>query len=146
MKGLCGPGPRRGSIEIAPLTYFAILSTLLLARSVRFGSGLPSSFEVDEEADAAVLPQGEALKKLMRKSGRYQKLDDPKGIWGYESYCVDGVVSLDPPPPVARPAPLTRSQPLFLSLSHQCGYYTPAPKCQGECRKYYPDGGLGLSS
>ena len=135
-----------GSIEIAPLTYFAILSTLLLARSVRFGSGLPSSFEVDEEADAAVLPQGEALKKLMRKSGRYQKLDDPKGIWGYESYCVDGVVSLDPPPPVARPAPLTRSQPLFLSLSHQCGYYTPAPKCQGECRKYYPDGGLGLSS
>ena len=66
------------------------------------GSGLPSSFEVDEEADAAVLPQGEALKKLMRKSGRYQKLDDPKGIWGYESYCVDGVVSLDPPPPVAR--------------------------------------------
>ena len=107
---------------------------------------MPSSFEVDEEADAAVLPQGEALKKLMRKSGRYQKLDDPKGIWGYESYCVDGVVSLDPPPPVARPAPLTRSQPLFLSLSHQCGYYTPAPKCQGECRKYYPDGGLGLSS
>ena len=98
MKGLRGPGPRRGSIEIAPLTYFAILSTLLLARSVRFGSGLPSSFEVDEEADAAVLPQGEALKKLMRKSGRYQKLDDPKGIWGYESYCVDGVGSLDPPP------------------------------------------------
>ena len=136
-----------GSIEIAPLTYFAILSTLLLARSVRFGSGLPSSFEVDEEADAAVLPQGEALKKLMRKSGRYQKLDDPKGIWGYESYCVDGVVSRDPPPPVARPAPLTRSQPLFLFLSlSQCGYYTPAPKCQGECRKYYPDGGLGLSS
>ena len=89
-----------GSIEIAPLTYFAILSTLLLARSVRFGSGLPSSFEVDEEADAAVLPQGEALKKLMRKSGRYQKLDDPKGIWGYESYCVDGVVSLDPPAPL----------------------------------------------
>ena len=135
-----------GSIEIAPLTYFAILSTLLLARSVRFGSGLPSSFEVDEEADAAVLPQGEALKKLMRKSGRYQKLDDPKGIWGYESYCVDGVVSLEPPPP--RCPSLTRSQPLFLflSLSHQCGYYTPAPKCQGECRKYYPDGGLGLSS
>ena len=134
-----------GSIEIAPLTYFAILSTLLLARSVRFGSGLPSSFEVDEEADAAVLPQGEALKKLMRKSGRYQKLDDPKGIWGYESYCVDGVVSLDPPPCCSS---LTRSQPLFLflSLSHQCGYYTPAPKCQGECRKYYPDGGLGLSS
>ena len=59
---------------------------------------MPSSFEVDEEADAAVLPQGEALKKLMRKSGRYQKLDDPKGIWGYESYCVDGVGSLDPPP------------------------------------------------
>ena len=136
-----------GSIEIAPLTYFAILSTLLLARSVRFGSGLPSSFEVDEEADAAVLPQGEALKKLMRKSGRYQKLDDPKGIWGYESYCVDGVVSLDPPPPPCCSS-LTRSQPLFLflSLSHQCGYYTPAPKCQGECRKYYPDGGLGLSS
>ena len=146
MKGLRGPGPRRGSIEIAPLTYFAILSTLLLARSVRFGSGLPSSFEVDEEADAAVLPQGEALKKLMRKSGRYQKLDDPKGLWGYESYCVDGVVSLDPPPPCC--SSLTRSQPLFLflSLSHQCGYYTPAPKCQGECRKYYPDGGLGLSS
>ena len=136
-----------GSIEIAPLTYFAILSFLLLARSVRFGSGLPSSFEVDEEADAAVLPQGEALKKLMRKSGRYQKLDDPKGIWGYESYCVDGVVSLDPPPPPCCSS-LTRSQPLFLflSLSHQCGYYTPAPKCQGECRKYYPDGGLGLSS
>ena len=135
-----------GSIEIAPLTYFAILSTLLLARSVRFGSGLPSSFEVDEEADAAVLPQGEALKKLMRKSGRYQKLDDPKGIWGYESYCVDGVVSRDPSPPCC--SSLTRSQPLFLflSLSHQCGYYTPAPKCQGECRKYYPDGGLGLSS
>ena len=107
---------------------------------------MPSSFEVDEEADAAVLPQGEALKKLMRKSGRYQKLDDPKGIWGYESYCVDGVVSLDPLPPCC--SSLTRSQPLFLflSLSHQCGYYTPAPKCQGECRKYYPDGGLGLSS
>lgn len=103
-----------GSIEIAPLTYFAILSTLLLARSVRFGSGLPSSFEVDEEADAAVLPQGEALKKLMRKSGRYQKLDDPKGIWGYESYCVDGVVSLDPPPPLLLVA---NEKPTSLSLS-----------------------------
>ena len=103
-----------GSIEIAPLTYFAILSTLLLARSVRFGSGLPSSFEVDEEADAAVLPQGEALKKLMRKSGRYQKLDDPKGIWGYESYCVDGVVSLEPPPPLLLVA---NEKPTSLSLS-----------------------------
>ena len=128
-----------GSIEIAPLTYFAILSTLLLARSVRFGSGLPSSFEVDEEADAAVLPQGEALKKLMRKSGRYQKLDDPKGIWGYESYCVDGVVSLDPPPPplllVANEKPTSLS--LSLSFSSVRVLHS-GPQVPGRVQKVLP--------
>ena len=138
MKGLRGPGPRRGSIEIAPLTYFAILSTLLLARSVRFGSGLPSSFEVDEEADAAVLPQGEALKKLMRKSGRYQKLDDPKGIWGYESYCVDGVVSREPPPPCCSSS-LANEKPTSLSLSFSSvRVLHSGPQVPGRVQKVLP--------
>ena len=83
------------------------------ALPVRIERRAPESFTPIE----APLPSSDELKKLLRKSGREQKLDAERGLWGYESYCKDRV----------------------------CGYYTPAPRCQGKCRKYYPEGGLGLS-
>ncbi len=80
--------------------------------------GAPEVFEADEAKNANPLA-GDALKKALRQSGRFKRFDDDKnGLWGYESYCKDRV----------------------------CGYYTVAPKCQGVCRKYYPDGSLGLGS
>jgi hypothetical protein len=78
--------------------------------------GLPETFE--ENANQKNL-KGDALKKALKKSGRYAFFDDARtGLWGYESYCKNNV----------------------------CGYYTAAPKCVGSCRKYYPEGSLGLGS
>uniref|UniRef100_A0A7S2Z2T0 Uncharacterized protein n=1 Tax=Chloropicon laureae TaxID=464258 RepID=A0A7S2Z2T0_9CHLO len=83
---------------------------------VRVVIGEPESFEADASKNADPL-RGDALKKALKQSGRFKRFDDDKsGLWGYESYCKDRV----------------------------CGYYTVAPKCQGACRKYYPDGSLGL--
>ena len=100
----------------------------LLAESGVFGNvpgsplavGLAERPAEFEPLDVDELPPGsKELKQALKKSGRYRKLDDPdKGLWGFVSYCENRV----------------------------CGFYTNAPKCVGACRKYYPDGSLGLGS
>ena len=98
----------------------------LLAESMVFGNRAGEALAVRvfegrpasfevDDAANAAPLVGKALVQARKKSGRFRKLDD--GLWGFVEYCEKRV----------------------------CGYYENAPRCQGTCRVYYPDGKLGLS-